>query len=349
MIIRFALDPFILTSKETNNVDHRRLINLWLLQRIGVLVYTRSDTGNEIRRSITAISDPDISKLWSTSFGQGVKLKLNRPIKFQKYDVSEYTPEVMRFLAPHIDVLVTDTRDHFNYGARVIQTDAVSTIVQFSDNSNSQVELIDLKSFDYSKEVQKVIRLRGNGVLSPKESVDNIWQERFARLFHVSKDISIVDRYICVRHDRYGNSSGLSRLIELAKKHSPDLRNKEITIYAELPNSDTIGSRRAIEQMVSIIQETVNNLQATPSPIAKLTIQFIPESSFSRLARDRHIRFARIGSVAGGHGSEVLEGRNYKIEDFKGISWNSDIDACAELENRLKDHGDPREPIVVIP
>ena len=348
MIVRFAIDPAILSVAQIPNVRHDRLIRLWLQQRIGVLVDVKHEDGvRAFGAAVQKIEDPKIRLLWVTAYAQAVKIDLLRHVR-SNASVEYYTPETLKLLAPHIDVLVIDGPDKGQYGGELVRTNKGSTIRRFTAHPSSQVELIRLGLFDRADEITNALELRQQGNIPHKYSIDSIWQERFHRMFHVSQDVYIVDRFICERHDEMDDRSGLARMIEMAKKHSAvNLRNKKITIYAELPMKSGLGMPKAIQNVSEQIHEAIKKQDAAPNPFGQINIQFVPKTWFSNTYKDRYIRFSSVGVIGGGHGLEVFEGKDYTTRGFKSISWNSDIDVCKEVEGALASGSDPLDPVVI--
>ena len=346
MIVRFAINPTVLTSEQYGATEHKRLINLWLRQRIGVLYDLRDNVTNALGIAIREINDKGTKDTWQESYKIGFRSRLVREVLIGSRPL-KYTPEIVQALADRVDMIIVNPGEETEYGGQVVRSDDLSTTVQFSGNPSTQVEMVHLGSFNDSNEILKCQELRGQGNITPRYPVDDVWRERFLRLFNVADDIHIVDRYICIRHSQIGHSSGLYRLVELAKKHSPSSKDKTVTIYAELPEVDNLGLQAAIDQVKERVSNLVAELNAAPKPIREIKIQFVPKIKFTEIFRDRHIRFASVGSVGGGHGSEVLEGRNYLTEIFKGISWNADISSCKALETELATYSQPPDPIVL--
>ena len=342
MIIRFAVDPAVLTAGNPDVSNHERLVALWLVQHIGVLVDVRGDDGGAFETGIDRILDPGTKKFWQTAFhegseGQGRLVHLGYPGP----TLLEYTPDIVRRLAPFIDILVTGAGQEGRYGGQVVGSSSVSTTIQYRDDPDSRIEVVPIHAFDRSEIVQNTIRIRGRGNVEEGFPVRTIWRERFMNMFNVCEDVHIVDRYVF-------SSRGLDRLIEFAKNEAPSKsKTKTMDIYAELPWDDRQNIAFPIHSVTDQVRQWLSMHAASPQPFGEIKIHFIPKGVFSERYKDRYIRFGRLGAVGGGHGVAIFEGRNYMTPDTKGISWNADVSVCQDLEKRLAEKAIPKVATVV--
>ena len=343
MIINFAVDPAVIKAASTSAVAYQILFNFWIFHRIGVLYDLVGADGSAFDQAIAAVPNQDARKDWAEAQGKGTSEGLLRPIRASGLCVTEYTADIVAKLAPHIDLMIVNSGEEHRYGGQVIQSNSISTTIQFSGDASNQLELVAIGSFPLSNAVQSVLKLRGEGNIPQGFPVHDIWKQRFRNLFNVSKEVHIVDRYALSRI-----GYGLGRWIEMAKIYTPKtLKEKRIHIYTELQMEGHSGVGPAVMEASERVRNWLSSHLARPHPFGEIVLHFVPGSVFSRDYKDRYIRFGKVGAIGGGHGVAIFEGRNYKTDGYKGVSWNADVITCRQLESTLTNRAVPSSPTIV--
>ena len=345
MIIRFAIDPSVLTYGKYSADSYERLIHDWLDQRIGVLVNVHGDDGGAIEMAIQRIKDQAASKLWKETYREADTDGLIVRLMAANEDVSEYSRDLIEKMAGQIDVLVINPGAEKQYGGNIINQRPGSTILQYP---NTQIELVTADRFDQSDSVRRVENLRTIGDIPEATPIQEIWEDHYMTMFMVSKEIFIVDRYALSELSK----GGLGRFIEMAKAHirGGKPKEKQVVIYTQQPLTNENrqpypNQAAAVKAAVDKVKEWLSDHDAQPNPFGKINIYFVPPRGFARNYQDRYIRFGKIGSVGGGHGLAHFEGAQYKTDIARGISWKRGAKESLVVESQLTAIASPSHPL----
>ena len=334
MLVKFAIDPAIVTEEDYPPIVHERLQRLWVKDRLGVLVDTLWEGQLNTYEAFKSIENKDIRDKWLVMYRKAREVGLLQAVPAKRRISGGDDNDDIETLANHINVLITRADIGPMVNGQVLLREDGRKVIQFASNGNRQIELIGLDDFDFCGKFEQVKEIRNRGIVPKGSSVAKVWEERFKDEYQSkgSRNIHVMDRF-CLEEGK----NGLDRFIGLAKSTlPPSKRGKILHVYvAASQNTDHTDQNEAFKK----VQNWLRGHKASPSPFLEAKVHILKRRDFGKITPDRWIRFGDLMVLGGGHGTEIFEsvGVNQVTHRANQTTVHTDIEGCAEVERKLSE------------
>ena len=105
MLVKFAIDPAIVTEEDYPPIVHERLQRLWVKDRLGVLVDTLWEGQLNTYEAFKSIENKDIRDKWLVMYRKAREVGLLQAVPAKRRISGGYDNDDIETLANHINVL----------------------------------------------------------------------------------------------------------------------------------------------------------------------------------------------------------------------------------------------------